>query len=307
MINKKWIIFVCYILVYGQIYAQKSHVITDSFFTTFVNLELKYTTILPSDYYKSNKRYPTVFLLHGHTGNYTSWITYAKLPIELATLYNCIIILPDAGNSWYVNWTGQTDGKPHQWEDMLVKDLIHHVDKTYRTITSKRSRAIGGLSMGGFGALAVGLKNHHLFGFVFSSAGAINFCRDIKSEMAKDTLDWNSPELWSDDKKIVDSKGFSNGNERTPKGLIFKTAADADLYDPFLLLEKIDSSLLPYIHIDCGNEDYHLKVALTFTNSIKNKTNKYSLLVMPGNHEVPYWEQAIRHSFSIINKNIFYE
>jgi putative tributyrin esterase len=272
-----------------------------SFYSSSVQLTLKYTVVLPTSYYKGKKQYPVVYLLHGHTGNYTSWVSYAKLPASLATEYNCIIILPDAGNSWYVNWTGQTDGKPHRWEDMLVKDLIPHVDKTYRTVKEKNGRAIGGLSMGGFGALAVGLKNPNLFGFVFSSSGAIDFCKYIKAEFAKDTLDWNSPVLWSDDKKTVDIPQFSNWKERTPQGVVFKQPSDADLYDPYLLLKKADTASLPFIHIDCGNKDYHLKAALNFTEQLKNKTNRYSLYILPGNHEVPYWEQAIRHTFLLLS------
>jgi S-formylglutathione hydrolase FrmB len=214
-----------------QAQSQNPVVKKDSFYSPSVQLQLKYSVILPAGYYKKSKqRCPVVYLLHGHTGNYTSWITYAKLPAQLTTEYNCIIILPDAGNSWYVNWSGQTDGKLHLWEDMLVKDLIPEVDKKYRTIGDKTGRAIGGLSMGGFGALAVGLKNPTLFRFVFSSAGAINFCLNIKNEMKRDTLDWNSPQLWSDGDKKIDVQNFSTQGERTPQGLVFKTATDADAY-----------------------------------------------------------------------------
>lgn len=286
--------------------SQNAIVKKDSFYSPSVQLQLKYSVILPAEYYKKSKqRYPVAYLLHGHTGNYTSWITYAKLPTQLATQYNCIIILPDGGNSWYVNWSGQTDGKPHLWEDMLVKDLIPEVDKKFRTVNDKKHRAIGGLSMGGFGAISIGLKNSNLFGFVFSSAGALNFCHDIKSEMQRDTLDWNSPQLWSDDKKVVDSKGFSNAKERTPQGLVFKTKEDADKYDPFLLLQKIDSASLPYMHIDCGNRDYHLKAALRFIEEVKQKTQAYSFSIMPGVHQVPYWEQSIVHTFLVMRQQGF--
>jgi putative tributyrin esterase len=284
-----------------KLLAQQSQVQVDSFYSHSVQLPLKYSVVLPANYYQSAQLYPVVYLLHGHTGNYTSWITYAKLPTELATQNNCIIILPDAGNSWYVNWTGQKDGKPHRWHDMLVNDLLPDVEKKYRTVNKRSARSIGGLSMGGYGALAIGLRNPKLFGFVFSSAGAIDFCKYIKDEFAKDTVDWNSPMLWSEDSKIVDCKNFSTWKERTPRGLVFAAPADADAFDLHLLLEKADSASLPFIHIDCGNKDYHLKAALNFAELIKKKTSRYSLLVLPGNHDVPYWVQAIRHSF-VINK-----
>lgn len=277
---------------------------TGLFYSPSVQLNLKYTAILPAGYNRNrSRRYPVIYLLHGHTGNYTSWLTYAKLPAALASQYNCIIILPDAGNSWYVNWSRQTDGKPHRWEDMLIKDLVPHVDSNLRTITDKKGRAIGGLSMGGFGALAVGLKNNDVFGFVFSSAGAINFCKNIKSEMARYTLDWNSPQLWSDGTKRIDVKNFSTQKERTPQGLVFKTTADADVYDPYLLLKKCSATSLSFIAIDCGTRDNFSSDAFQFAEELRTKTDRYSFITFPGEHEVPYWEQSIMYTFSILHQN----
>lgn len=302
-------IITCFIFFISHSYAdaQAAIVKSNSFYSPSVQLQLKYTAILAASYHKNKtEKYSVVYLLHGHTGNYTSWITYAKLPLELATKYNCIIILPDGGNSWYVNWTGQTDGKPHKWESMLVKDLMPDVSKRYRILADKKHSAIGGLSMGGFGALAVGLKNIDLFGFVFSTAGAINFCRNIKNEMAKDTLDWNSPQLWSGGDKVIDVKGFSTQQERTPQGLVFKTAADADVYNPYLLLAKTDTASLPFIHVDCGNRDDLQKDAFEFMQQVKAKTNRYSFITFPGEHEVPYWEQSVEHTFLIMkNYGVF--
>ncbi|HRG08848.1 MAG TPA: alpha/beta hydrolase family protein [Cyclobacteriaceae bacterium] len=285
--------------------AQRAIVLSESFYSASVQLKLKYTVVLPESYENlETERYTVVYLLHGHTGNYTSWITYAQLPIELANQYNCIIILPDGGNSWYVNWSGQTDGKPHQWENMLVKDLIPDVDKKYRTINKKSGRALGGLSMGGFGALAVGLKNPDMFGFIFSSAGAINFCKNIKQEMARDTVDWNSPQLWSDDKKVVDITGFSK--ERTPQGFVFKTYADVDRYDPYTLFQKIDTASLPHIHLDCGNQDDFQKDAYQFLQQVKLRTSRYSFISLPGGHDVPYWRESIQHTFLVMRHIKFF-
>jgi putative tributyrin esterase len=297
--------FIFWLLISFSANGQESIIETKSFYSPSVNLSLKYTVILPLSYYQTSVKYPVVYLLHGHTGNYSSWLSYAKLPANLATMHNCIIVLPDGGNSWYVNWTGQTDGKPHRWEDMIVKDLVPEVDKTFRTLGARSGRAIGGLSMGGYGAIAVGLKNSDLFGFVFSSAGAINFCKNIKAEMARDTVDWNSPQLWSDDKKIVDVPGFANANERTPKGLVFAKAAHADTYDPYLLFPSVETTKLPYIHIDCGNNDDFYSSALEFTQLLKTRTKNFSLVILSGSHDVPYWEQSVVHTFLVMRQQNF--
>jgi putative tributyrin esterase len=304
---KSLIAFAVVASIYNNATAQNAITRYELFYAPSVQLNLKYTVVLPAAYEKrTTEKYPTVYLLHGHTGNYTSWITYAQLPIELANQYNCIIVLPDGGNSWYVNWSGQTDGKPHQWENMLIKDLIPDVDKKYRTINNKSGRALGGLSMGGYGALAVGLKNLDHFEFIFSSAGAINFCKNIKREMARDTVDWNSPQLWSEDKKVVDILGFGNAKERTPQGFVFKTYDDVDRNDPYTLLQKADPAKLPHIHLDFGNQDDFQKDAFEFLEQVKLRTSRYSFISFPGEHDVPYWAQSIQHTFLVMHDIKFF-
>ena len=71
--------------------------------------------------------------------------------------------MPDAGNSWYVNWAPNTDGRPNNWEDHIVQDVVNHVDWNFRTIVRREGRAIAGLSMGGFGAITLGLRNPEMF------------------------------------------------------------------------------------------------------------------------------------------------
>ena len=64
------------------------------------------------------------------------------------------------------------DGK---WpiESVIVKELIPHVDKTYRTITRREMRAVEGYSMGGYGAAHLGFKYPEVFGMVGVMSGAL--------------------------------------------------------------------------------------------------------------------------------------
>lgn len=143
-----------------------------------VGLRFKYAILLPDDYAATPKRYPVVFLLHGYMGNYASWITYARLPVTSATEHGFILVLPDGGNSFYVNWKGSEETRPQRWEDAIAKDLVRHVDSNYRTIPRRDARALGGLSMGGYGALVIGLRNPDVFGTVWSSAGALKAAQE---------------------------------------------------------------------------------------------------------------------------------
>src|SRR3954453_16237671 len=58
-------------------------------------------------------------------------------------------------------------------ESVIIKDLIPHVDATYRTVADRGARAIEGFSMGGFGAAHFGFKYPETFGVVSIQAPAL--------------------------------------------------------------------------------------------------------------------------------------
>src|SRR5262249_59166308 len=86
--------------------------------------------------------------------------------------FDLIVVMPDVGNSWYVNWAKSDGDQKNRWEDFIIKDLIGHVDATYRTIAKREGRAINGLSMGGYGGLMLGLQHPDLFCSVGPHPGA---------------------------------------------------------------------------------------------------------------------------------------
>ena len=100
-----------------------------------VGRKMKYNIVLPDDYERSNERYPVLYLLHGLTSNYTAW-AFMKVP-EVAADYKLIIVMPDVGNSWYVNWAESESGQKNNWENYIIKDLIGHVDQNYRTLAKR--------------------------------------------------------------------------------------------------------------------------------------------------------------------------
>ena len=70
-----------------------------------------------------------------------------------------IIVMPDAWDTWYIN---QYDGKV-PYEDMFFEELIPYMEKTYRIRSDKESRAIAGLSMGGYGSFLYSLHHPDMF------------------------------------------------------------------------------------------------------------------------------------------------
>ncbi len=184
---------------------------------------------------------------------------------------------------------------------MIVKDLVKDVESKYTIAAERNKKSLGGLSMGGFGAISIGLKNPDNFGFIFSISGALNYTQNIKEEFIKDTLDWNSPMLWSNNRKVIDVINFSTDQERTPKGTVFKSLEDVQLNDLYHLLRAAPKENLPFILITCGTQDYFIEDARQFKTQLQEITTEFTYIESPGTHDVPFWSQSMKMVFVAYN------
>ena len=136
------------------------------FSSSILNQAVKYSIYLPPDYYVSNRRYPVVYLLHGYGDDETGWVQLGEVDriaddnIKTGDLPPMIIVMPNGGQTWYIN----DYQNKIRYEDMFVQELIPHIDSTFRTRTQREYRGIGGLSMGGFGSLTLAMHHPDLFG-----------------------------------------------------------------------------------------------------------------------------------------------
>ena len=135
---------------FGSVDAPSLPVQDVSFYSPAVDRQMHFEILLPKDYENSNKRYPVIYMLHGLTSNYKAWAQMG-VPTYL-NQFDMIAVIPDAGNSWYVNWSVSAQGQKNNFDDYITTDLIEYVDSHYRTIARRQGRAIIGLSMGGYGA-----------------------------------------------------------------------------------------------------------------------------------------------------------
>jgi S-formylglutathione hydrolase FrmB len=109
-----------------------------------------------------------IYLLHGQSGRYDEWSGYG---VEMVAndlwsggkLGAVIMVAPQGGLGYWMNQDGGAL-RGTQWGDYVAKDLVRHMDGTYRTIARRDARAIGGLSMGGHGALQLALNYPETFG-----------------------------------------------------------------------------------------------------------------------------------------------
>lgn len=286
----------CLLLVATPLFAQGANVKTVAFDSPSVGRKMKYNIVLPTNYEKSSDHYPVLYLLHGLTSNYTAWAAM-NVPVYAAQ-YDLIVVMPDVGNTCYVNWAKTEGDQKNNWEDAIVKDLIGHVDTTYRTIARREGRGINGLSMGGFGGLMLGLKHPQLFFTVGSHSGAVAFARSFAERLRSGAEARPSREPSTIPDKRIGIENFSSQSERTPRGSIFTKPEECDAYDPFQLVLKLPKDMWPHLYFDCGTEDRLITSNVAFMKVLTDNKIPFTFAQSPGGHVPSYWAREVGNSMA---------
>ena len=146
-----------------------------TFHSKTINADVSYLVYLPPDYEQQpTVRYPVLYFLHGSGGTPRGSANVAKrlnTAIRAGRVSPMILILVNglAGNTMYCD----TRDGAYPVESVIMKNLIPHVDATYRTLAARETRAIDGFSMGGYGAALLGFKYPEMFGVISIGAPAL--------------------------------------------------------------------------------------------------------------------------------------
>jgi len=135
------------------------------------------TIYLPPSYKSAaQQRYPVVYMLHGFTDNDEKWMGLAKHWINLPAVIDkalasgeareTIVVMPNAFTRYFGSMYSNsvTIG---DWEDFIAQELVQYIDAHYRTISDVASRGLAGHSMGGYGAMRIGMKHPEIFSSIY--------------------------------------------------------------------------------------------------------------------------------------------
>jgi S-formylglutathione hydrolase FrmB len=137
---------------------------------------LRVNVLLPDGYTK-RKRWPVLYLLHGHGDSYDYWANPKRGNIaEIAKGFPGLIVMPEAARGWYVNWWSGGERTPG-WESYHLGELTQLIERRYRIRPGRRWHAIAGLSMGGLGAMFYATQRPGYFGSVASFSGVLSLQR----------------------------------------------------------------------------------------------------------------------------------
>ena len=253
--------------------------------------DVEYNIYLPADYEKNNRLYPVLYLLHGYTDDETGWTQYGQTPeiadktINSGEAPPMIIVMPDAGVTWYMN---SHDGKT-KFEDFFIKEFIPHIETTYRIRSKKEFRAVAGLSMGGLGTLLYATKHPDMFAAAAPLSAAV-WTDDEIVNGNQDQERWNYAfgSLYG-----MNLKGKDRLTEHYYKNAPIRIVETANTED----LKKVK------FYIDCGDDDFLIKGNMALHAMMIDKKIPHEFRVRDGGHTWSYWRTALPEVLKFVGES----
>jgi len=251
--------------------------------------DVKYSIYLPYDYQTSTKTYPVLYLLHGYTDNETGWTQWGQIDyiankaIAEGRLPACIIVMPNGEDTWYCN----DEVNKYPWEDMFVSEFIPFIESTYRCRTERGTRAIAGLSMGGWGALKLSMRHNDLFGTCIALSAAVFTDKEI-IEMPDNRFTGRSVDIFN-----IKEKGEKRINDKWKNESVFYLLKSV----PVEQLKKVR------FYIDCGDDDFLYRGNSEFHVALRDAGIAHEYRVRDGAHSWEYWRTGIDYAFSFLSKS----
>lgn len=234
------------------------------------------TMIVPNDTdIPEDHEYPTLYLLHGYSGDHTSWLQGSQI-VRYANQHKIVVIMPSVYNGWY---TDTKTGDPYF--TYITEELPKICRSMFRHISTKRETTfVAGLSMGGFGAMKVGLAFPERFAGIAAFSSAFD---------------------------IVMRAGQSR--ERSPYfASIFGTAEEIpnSINDVFYLAKKVKESgnPLPKVYLWCGTEDSLLPETRQMKDCLEGLGYPLSYQESTGDHSWGYWDEQIALALPYLLKDL---
>lgn len=307
--------------------ARAGRVVADSLWSQSLGGKKELVVYLPPSYDdQRTRRYPVVVMLHGLGGDQWQWVRSDGIAATMDSLVagglpEAILVMPDGDDGWWTTWFRLVDlracraetprrrnsppGDPSgaepaasycvpwaHYDDYVARDVVARIDSTYRTLAHRDQRAIAGLSMGGYGAVALALAYPDVFGAAASHSGALSLLLGPRRAGGQVRPPADLDELriawgrlwWSLDQPFGDLAGFR-------------------ARDPAVLAERLvrrGGFRRPALFIDVGTDDFLLHQNRTFHHRLNELGYPHHYAEWPGTHEHAYWRAHVAESLAWI-------
>jgi len=251
--------------------------ITMDFFSIYLNRSVSCNVVVPTDnemYNHKNMTKPlkTLYLLHGLEGDYTHWVNRTNIQ-RLAEDNNICIVMPSGDNKFYCDseLSGDYYGK------FISQELVDFTRRTFNLSNVREDTSIGGLSMGGFGAIVNGLKNTETFGQIIALSSAL-----IKNRILNSNDDLNNNYFT----KIQYQTMFALKNINDFKN----SQNDYDFLAESLIKQN---KKLPKFYMECGQQDPLYPLNIEYRDKLIALGYDVVWFEKSGGHHWVFWSESI--------------
>ncbi len=214
--------------------------------------------------------FDTLYLLHGLSDDYTVWARRTRIEWYVRET-PLIVVMPDGGRGWYTD-----NERGPAWGRYMGEEVVGFVERNFPAKREREGRHIGGLAMGGYGALRLAMRYPDVFGSAHSHSGAL----------FHGSADWTLP----DDRE--DRRAFADEIHQ-----IFGTRPEGSSHDVLALARSAQvAGIVPRVWIDCGTEDFLIEPNRKFHQELDRLKIAHEYREYPGAHVWDYWDQHIREA-----------
>lgn len=244
-----------------------------NFFSTVLNLSCSMDVILPEPLrsaegkaLEKKQTYPVLYLLHGLSDDHTIWQRRTSIERYVRDL-NLAVVMPAVDRSFYADMKRG----PRYWT-YISEEVPSIVQSLFPISGARRDNFVAGLSMGGYGAMKLGLTMPERYAAAASFSGAL----DISLIFKGGGKDWKNEmrAIFGDPKKVSGSPN-----------------------DLFTLAERVAGSKWKKtpLYIWCGTEDHLIESNRRFKTHSQSLGLNITYSEEPGIHDWPYWDRQIQH------------
>lgn len=245
-----------------------------TFRSVALNRDMEYRVILPRNV-PAGRTLQVVYLLHGNDGGFRDWSNHSDVANFAES--GLLLVMPEGGSSYYTNALVPPQDR---YEDYIVYDLISDVERRFPAAAGGPKRAIVGVSMGGYGAIKLGLHHPELFAFV----GAISAAVDV-------------PRRPFTIRRIAQSRHYDS--IFGPSGSQTRRAND-----PFVLARATNPADAPYFYLTCGDQEGLLGPNREFSELLAQRHFKHEFHTIPGGHDWAQWNASLPGLFRSLIEHI---
>ncbi|MCR4435205.1 MAG: alpha/beta hydrolase family protein [Clostridiales bacterium] len=230
---------------------------------------------IPGEPAPEKKPFKTLYLLHGIFGNYTDWISGTSIQ-SLAQRKNLAVIMPSGDNSFYVDHEASGD----MYGEFIGRELVDQTRELFHLSCRREDTFIGGLSMGGYGALRNGLKYHDTFGCIIALSSAL-ILRDAMVSTHDAPVNFAKrgyyESVFGDLTKLM-------GSDKDPEALI--------------AILKRQNADIPKIYLACGSEDFLIRQNRDYRDFLQAQGVEFTYEEGPGIHDWIFWDKYIEKAIN---------